>query len=1412
MSQFSLLMRDLFFRRRSAKHGSHKKGGNMRLILEALEDRAVPAFLAPAAYPTGANPAGIAVGDFNHDGRDDLAITSQTSTGTVGVMLGSADGTFTPRIDYSVGSYPVDATTGDLNSDGHLDLVVVRNSGVSASSVDVLLGSGDGSFAAPMTYSSATNAHSVKVGDFNNDGLLDVGVMNYDSASVLLGNGDGTLQTHLDASVFGNNINLVVGDFDRDGNLDMATSVTNSVGTVNVLRGRGDGSFNSAQSYYAFTAPVYLATGDFNHDGYLDFACPNSYAATSMSVLLNNGDGTYAAPHTYGIAQTGVEIEVADFNNDGNDDFAVRGNSQYMVSLGKGDGSFYPSVSYQTPSGRWESGAHGDFNGDGAVDLVYPTASGITVVANDNADAQNLAGTVTFRVSAPATTTSKSVLPMTVTAIDANGEVATGFRGVVFISSSDPAATTAAGYAFNPNDAGIPYVFTAGDAGSHTFTGAIRLVTAGDQTVTVSAPNLTPGSTIVTVTGQVTRLSFTAPASTTAGDTFSVSVSALDTTGAVATGYSSQVHFASTDGLAGLPTDYTFTPEDAGSHVFAVTLKTAGPKFISATEVGGSITGGTTVTVAAAATTSFTLTGGAGAIGVARPVTVIARDAYGNQTPAYNGTVHFTSSDAQAVLPADLPLSAGIALDNVTLLTVGRQSITATDLADAALTGTVLSDATPPVAALFDVSGYPATTAGDANSFTVTVRDTIGQVATGYAGTVYFSSSDVQAGLPASYTFTATDAGTHTFAATLRTAGLQSIAVRDVTGTLSGSQAGIAVSAAAFSDYRLSVPNGADSKGHILVTAGETISLTVRASDAFGNSVTGYSGTIHLTSTDTLAALPADYTFTATDSGSHTFAVDLRTATPNGVVWSFTVTDTTNPAVTAAKTNFEVINAQAATFDLTAPTQAIAGEAFTSKVTARDAFGNVVKNYFGTVHFSSTSTLAGLPTDYTFDGIDGGVHDFTVSLNSSGGQTLSVADASDLLVKGAETLTVNAAAISSFIVSFPAATTAGVAQTLTIAAVDAYGNVITDYRGTVAFASSDTQAGLPASYAFSNKDAGVHTIEVSLKTAGLQSISVKDTRIAELTGSASGIAVGASAAAGSFLVAGFPATSAGAAQSFTVVVKDAYGNLASGYTGTVNFSSSDAKANLPTSYTYTAADGGSHIFVATLKTAGAQSISVADAGSSTAVGSQTGIAVSALATVSSFTVTGATSTTAGAATTFAVTARDVYGNIVTGYRGTVTFASSDRQAGLPVSYTFSAADAGIHSFSAILKTAGPQSITVKDAAAAIVSGLTGITVNAASAYRFSISAPSTATQGVGFKITVTVLDAYGNVVTGYRGKVRLNSTDTKGTKTDYTFSSKDNGVATLSYTFSTLGLQTLQVVDSANGSVFGSFLVNVVKK
>lgn len=1370
----------------------------MRALLgvEALEDRAVPAFLAPTSFSSGLNPSGIAVADYNGDGKDDMAVVNNAVAGTVGIMLSNGDGTFQPKVDYAAGASSLDAKAGDFNGDGKLDLAIVGAQGV-----NILVGNGDGTFSAPTLYAAGFGSHAIVLGDFNNDGKLDVATMNSGTASVLLGNGDGTLQTHLDAGFLGNT-NLIAGDFNHDGNLDLATSNTFSVGTITLLKGHGDGTFDPAININANSAPVYLAAGDFNQDGFIDFAVANSYAATSMSVILNNGDGTYAPPHLYGIAQTGYEIEVADFNNDGFQDFAVRGASQYQVEYGKGDGTFFAAQNFATPMGQFEKGSqHGDFNGDGAIDLAYVSSAGVTVVLNANDSVTNLAGAVGFNVTMPASTTSGSALPMTVTAVDAAGNPATGFLGTVFITTNDPAVTST-----------FAYTFTSADAGTHSFTASVRLVTPGDQTVTVASPSMASSTSTVTVTPAVNRFAIGAPTASTAGDTFNVTVTAIDQLGGVGTGYSSTIHFSSSDLQAGLPADYTFTSADAGVHTFNVTLKTAGSKFLSATEVGSTITGGSFINVSPAAVSGLTLAGSGGSIGVARPITIVARDIYGNVATDYTGIVHVTSSDLAAVLPGDVALVNGAATVNVTLMTVGTQTITATDVATPTFTGTMFSDATPPVAALFDVAGFPASTAGLAQSFTVTVRDTIGQIATGYTGTVYFSSSDMQAGLPFGYTFTAADAGVHTFTATLRTAGTQSINVRDFTGALVGSQMGITVSPAAFASFQVSVPNPRDSHGHVLLTAGDSILLTVKATDIFGNAVVGYTGTVKFSSTDIQASLPADYTFTAADAGVHTFTVALKTTTPFGVVWSFNVVDTADAATLVTLTNFEVVNAAASTFGVSVPSQITAGTAFSSKLTVVDAYGNGVKNYFGTVHFSTTGS-AGLPADYTFNSADAGVHDFMLTLNTSGDQTLSVVDVNNPLLNVSAIATVKSSAASTFVAAFPGTATAGVAQPFTVTAMDTFGNVSTGYTGTVTFSSSDVQAGLPASYTFTNKDAGVHTFNIALKTAGTQSITVTDKANTALTATQAGISVIASATAGSFVVTGFPVTTAGVAQAFTVTVKDLYGNISTGYTGTVIFSSSDAKAGLPASYTFTAADAGVHTFTATLKTAGTQSITVKDAAAPSVLGSQTGIIVTAAATAASFSVSGFPATTAGVAHTFSVTARDAFGNLCTGYTGTVTFSSSDALAGLPASYTFTAADAGVHTFAATLKKAGIQSITVTDAATTTILGSqTGIAVSAAAAARFSISAPSSVTQGVGFKFTMTVLDTYGNVVTGYFGKVHLSSTDAKGGTSDYTFSKNDNGVHIFSYTFNTLGFQTLTIIDTTNSSIVGSATVNVVPK
>ena len=196
-----------------------------------------------------------------------------------------------------------------------------------------------------------------------------------------------------------------------------------------------------------------------------------------------------------------------------------------------------------------------------------------------------------------------------------------------------------------------------------------------------------------------------------------------------------------------------------------------------------SITGVLTVTVRAASATKFaasasTTTPTAGA---AFSVTLKAQDQYGNTDTAYAGRAHFTSSDTSSgvVLPADSSLTNGQGTFSVTLTKAGAQTVTATDTATASITGSVSVTVKPGAAASLTL-GAPAT--ATANQFfyvTVTAKDRYGNVATGYRGTVQFTSSDLLATLPANYTFTAGDAGAHNFSVTLVTPPSESVTVTD---------------------------------------------------------------------------------------------------------------------------------------------------------------------------------------------------------------------------------------------------------------------------------------------------------------------------------------------------------------------------------------------------------------------------------------------------------------------------------------------------------------------------------------------------------------------------------------------------------------------------------------------------------
>src|SRR5262245_16260891 len=179
----------------SRRGAAHKRSIGSPLFLERLETRVVPSFLAPLAFDTRPFPESVAVGDFNGDGRLDLAVANYGSN-NVSVLVGNGDGTFQTARNFPAGDRPFSVVVGEFNGDGRLDLAVANSTTGDIGGVSVLLGNGDGSFQSARGFATGARPQSVAVGDLNGDSIPDLAVGNLFSSnvSVLLGNGDGTFR------------------------------------------------------------------------------------------------------------------------------------------------------------------------------------------------------------------------------------------------------------------------------------------------------------------------------------------------------------------------------------------------------------------------------------------------------------------------------------------------------------------------------------------------------------------------------------------------------------------------------------------------------------------------------------------------------------------------------------------------------------------------------------------------------------------------------------------------------------------------------------------------------------------------------------------------------------------------------------------------------------------------------------------------------------------------------------------------------------------------------------------------------------------------------------------------------------------------------------------------------------------
>lgn len=385
-------------------------------LLSLFPGNGTGGLIAARNYATPLQPLQLINADFTGDGKTDLLIlggtcqiTSCANNGSVLLRAGDGSGNFNAASEFEVGNNPAAMVTGDFNNDGKPD-VATANAG--SNNVSIRLNNGTGGFSPAVSIAVSEQPRAIVTGDFNNDGKSDLAVTHVTPTvnqiiTILLGNSAGGFSNPMTINSSQPFFSILAADLDSDGNADLVASTYSPFfggpspqRGIYVLRGNGGGAFSAARQISTAIASEMILF-DFNGDGRFDIAAAT--ADDKLVLLFGDGAGNFAEPVVYPLQSVGSQnagpraISLADFNGDGRPDIALTngGTESVEVLLGNGSGNFGTPVAYLAGL-QPVSVTAGDFNGDGRVDLATANISNTTSVLLNNclANSNNAATTV----------------------------------------------------------------------------------------------------------------------------------------------------------------------------------------------------------------------------------------------------------------------------------------------------------------------------------------------------------------------------------------------------------------------------------------------------------------------------------------------------------------------------------------------------------------------------------------------------------------------------------------------------------------------------------------------------------------------------------------------------------------------------------------------------------------------------------------------------------------------------------------------------------------------------------------------------------------------------------------------------------------------------------------------------------